>query len=103
MDTYTKLLSGAADTMYDIQIFRILIPVLAITGVGLFFYFGMKGVIKKNTISLYRPRYDTVTQAQGKITGSLAVVIGVIYLLIGLVCFFLLGGISYFLFLKMVR
>lgn len=90
-----------ANMLYEIEIFRFLFPVLTVVGSGLFFYFGMKGILHKRTISLFRFRYATVLESQGVFTGPLAVFVGFMYLFFSAVCFFFLGGISYFLILKM--
>jgi len=73
--------------------FESFIPFLIIIGVFIFFYYGYRGVVKKKTISLYKHRGFSASESQelfgSTITGTTAVIFGIIYILMGLLFLFL--------------
>ena len=70
-----SMLVGVGQTLaVAAPIFRVLIPVLAIVGVGVFGYYGYKGVAKRDTILLVR------RGGGGPVRRTGAVILGALYL-----------------------
>ena len=97
MNSYLDFSKKIAESFSDIAFLKFLFPFLAIVGSGVFLFYGIKGIWKKNTISLRKIKGMSFTDSQRQITGTSAVIFGVIYLIIGLALFVFLGGISWYI------
>jgi len=86
-------------TNNDLPVIVLILPVI---GCGVFLFFGIKGIIKKETINLSKLRGFSARESHeltggSKITGNWAVALGIFYVLIGLfligvMCFVFLSG-----------
>jgi len=68
-------------------------PIMMMLGCGVLFYYGYKGIVKKETVNLTKFRGFSVRESQeltggSKITGNSAMVSGIMYIIMGI---FLLG------------
>jgi hypothetical protein len=91
LSNYSTIIHSVADTLNQAGFLRVLFPILTITGPALFGYFGYTGVVRKRTLLLGRERSGA---GGGWVTGGWAVVLGVIYLVIGLLMLTVMGPVS---------
>lgn len=75
------VIHSVATTLSAIPIMKVLFPLLAIVGPGLFVYYGYRGIKFKRTIFLFRSR-SGVQNMGLSVEGTSAVVLGVFYLLV---------------------
>lgn len=97
MDRFFKL---AAEQLKDVTFLKYLFPILCLIGTFVFIYYGYRGILYKKTIFLLK--LDGMSSSEmhgffGEITGYSAVLTGILYSLVGIFLFFILGGISYYL------
>ena len=83
---------SVAKTLNDAGFLKVLFPVLAAAGPGLFFYFGYLGVVKRRTLALARTR--GTSGGGGWVTGGWAIAFGIIYLLVAPVMLIAMGPIA---------
>ncbi len=76
----------------EISSFESYIPLITIVGSFVFFYYGYRGIVKKKTISLYKHSELSARESHelfgSTITGTSAVIFGIIYTLFGLLLLF---------------
>ena len=101
IDKYIALSKSLALINQETPFFRFFIPFITLIGCSVFFYYGYRGIVKKKTISLYKYRGLSARESQellgNAITGTSAVVFGIIYILLGLLLLVALGGSSWFM------
>lgn len=100
MNSYLLAMQGAAVTIRDVTFLKFFIPVVTLIGVPIFFYFGFKGIIKRETLMLLSRRVQRSPTAGFSIhvTGTWAQILGVIYLIMGLGLACILLPVIYYLF-----
>ncbi len=93
MNRYFDLSAKVAESVHG-TFLQFLLPALTIIGSALFFYFGYKGIVKRETISLYRFKGRSVAQSAGTFTGFSAVIVGILYIITGILVLATLSGVS---------
>lgn len=101
MDSYLSAMQGGAATIHDVAFLRFFIPIITVISVPLLCYFGIKGITKRETIMLLGRRGRSFSLGgsgfQQKITGTWALVLGIIYLITTVGLLLILLPVSYYL------
>ena len=108
MNKYLSLWHSAAQSLEGVAFFKIGLPIITVAGVITFTYFGIRGIITKQTILLFpfRELYGTlITPAElvrlwGPITGIAAVLTGIFYIIVALLIGAILGPLSFYILFK---
>jgi hypothetical protein len=79
------MIRSAADALSHAGALRFLIPVLAIAGPLLFFFYGLMGITRRKTLVLGR-RTDESLILGTQVEGTSAVIYGVLYIVTGVLC-----------------
>ncbi|NQU17805.1 MAG: hypothetical protein HQ564_07025 [Candidatus Saganbacteria bacterium] len=97
MGGYLKFVEGmksAARVFDDLAFMKMFLPLISVVGIVAFLGFGIMGVAKKKTLFLGRLIGGQVIQGGWWIEGVWAVILGVVYLITGIIMLLILGPFS---------
>ena len=104
MIQFLQLTKKIASLVSSISFFRFGLPVIAVICAVFFFYFGIKGVVKRETVLLMDMRNMAVgaislsdQTSYGQVQGVTAIILGIFYLIVGTALTFFLLPICYYI------
>jgi len=87
-------MKSAARVFDDLPFMRMFLPLISVVGIVLFVGFGLMGIFKKKTLFLARLIGGEVIKGGWWIEGTWAIVLGVLYLITGIIMLVILGPFS---------